>query len=135
MMKLLKTLIIAILGGSIMSFGIQAKRLAPAEIKPIEKNGFLYFQERDSKTRSDSYSVYISCKNLETGAKVWKTKIYEKEIDPRLEFDAQDIYLKTVELKDGQLVAVDENGTEYRIDLNIGKLVKPKHSIKYKAGP
>ncbi len=106
-----------------------AKRPAPAKIDPIEEDGKRYSVVRESA--KDLYSEFIICQDMSSFKEVWKTKIYEKHINPKLEFDVQDIYLKSFEESHDQLKAIDEKGTIYSIQISDGKLLKPRYFKVY----
>jgi hypothetical protein len=59
-----------------MTSEIQAKRLAPAGINPIEKDGLIFLHKFQSQ--DDGYAVYILAKKSEDKSILWKTKIYQK---------------------------------------------------------
>src|SRR5437868_656897 len=107
----------------LMSVEVQAKRRAPAVVAPIIAGGAMFYYERAPDRANDpgeNYSMNLICKNTLNDQTSWKTKIYEVKIDPNLESDVQDIYLKSLIQKDGIVVAVDERGQEYRVNAQSG---------------
>jgi glucose dehydrogenase len=119
-------LFLLIIGASLLSLPAYAKRSAAPALSSIEKEGHRYFYEYTySQEKGSNYSVNILCKNIQTGKILWKTLIYDREIDRLVESDIQHILLKRFTLENRQLVAEDEKGTVYRIDAATGQLIEP----------
>ena len=48
---------------------------------------------------------------------IWRRQIYVVKYDVDLEKDVQDVFVKTMKLKDNVLVVTNERTSEYRVDL------------------
>lgn len=96
-----------------------AKRLAPAHIEPIvSKRGTVY---QSFERNSDGYAVYLVSKD-KAGDVRWKKKIFSGMYNKELETDVQDVHLKSLSLVDTDILAVDELGRKYRIDIIDGSI-------------
>ena len=59
-----------------------AKRVAPAEIKPVVHQGVRYIAPND-----DGHRAYIEARDVQTNKKLWDLTILVNRIDPKLEED------------------------------------------------
>lgn len=87
-----------------------AKRPVPAKV-PIVKVG---------KTEYRSPASQMGCVeawDTDTKSLIWRRQIYVVRYQPKLERDVQDVFIKTVMLKDSSLYVTNENESEYELDL------------------
>jgi hypothetical protein len=127
-------LFVAAMVGILMSHAVEAKRAAPAEIKPVLQKGLIFSYERHFDHK-DHYSVFLICRDIQNARYLWKTKIYEVTTNPDLESDVQDIFLKSLDLKNTLLIAIDENGQEYRVASENGASIQPNNPKPYSVRP
>jgi len=55
--------------------------------------------------------------NVFRNEKVWETKVYTVNIDPKLEKDTQWVFIKSLEVSKGRLIAIDEKGKRHAVDI------------------
>lgn len=123
-MKSLTTLLIIL-----YSFSINAKRVAPAEIKPVKFNDYKissYF----SRTTS-GFSVYLVARKKGKKDYAWKTQLFSRFYNLKLETDVQDIHLRSLSLEGKRLIAVDEKSMTYEVNALNGALFIPLKTIIY----
>lgn len=126
-MKILNTIILG-LACSIFTDPALAKRMAPTEIQAITtKRGII---QQSFERNVNGFSVYIIMKD-KAGDQRWKTKIYSRKYEKTLETDVQDIHLKQLSLEDTSVIAIDEMGKRYEVDMGTGNLVKPSKPTDY----
>ncbi|MGE0632475.1 MAG: hypothetical protein AB7O96_08715 [Pseudobdellovibrionaceae bacterium] len=106
-----------------------AKRAEPAKIKPIENSGNVITESFDSTEEGFVLSLVAKMKDDDTV--VWRTNLYQRKYSPSLEKDVQDIFLKSLKKRKDNVVAVDERGTTYKVELATGALVSPQKAIVY----
>lgn len=102
--------------------------MAPATINPITvKHGVI---DHSFVQSGQGFSYFILMKD-KAGDIKWKTKIFGRQYEKQLETDVQDIHLKTLRVAESNIIAVDEMGRTFEIDLDSGKLVKPVKPVDY----
>jgi len=89
-----------------------AKRVAPAEVKPVVHQGVRYITPND-----DGHRAYIEARDVQTNKKLWDLTIFVNRIDPKLEEDVQWVFIKALRVQDGTLIVTPERGKTYRVDL------------------
>ena len=113
----------------LFSFTVSAKRLAPAEIKPVQYNDYKitsYF----SRTKT-GFSVYLRAREKGKKDYAWKTQLFSRRYNQQLETDVQDIHLRSLKLEGKRLIAIDEKGMTYEINALNGALLIPLKSVIY----
>lgn len=113
----------------LLSLPTYAKRLAPAEIKPVQFNDYKitsYF----SRTKT-GFSVYLRAREKGKKDYVWKTQLFSRRYNLQLETDVQDIHLRSLKLEGRRLVAIDEKGMAYEVNAQNGVLLIPLKSVIY----
>lgn len=121
----------------LFNFSVFAKRSAPVEIKPIEKNGNEYSFRIDHSACEEGkkicgMQVFLISKELSTQKLNWETALYQKIYDPKLETDVQTIFPRSLKLRKSKYFQIiDEKGAIYLVKLKTGELVKPLKSIIY----
>lgn len=99
-------------------------RAPPARIEPIIYKGVLY---RQSDTNPDltAASASLAAYDEKTGALLWTLPIYSYPVDPAIELDVQEVYFKSMVLKEpGILHIVDERQQAYDVDLEKREVIK-----------
>ncbi len=89
-----------------------AKRAAPAKVKPVVHQGVRYIAPNDNGRRA-----YIEAWDVRTNKKLWDLTVFTNRIEPKLEEDAQWVFIKTLNVRDGTLIVISERGQTYRVDL------------------
>ncbi|MBU0687551.1 MAG: PQQ-like beta-propeller repeat protein [Candidatus Margulisbacteria bacterium] len=112
MKNLSKLLILIVIPFLTLSFynGVQAKRMAPQEVEPVIHNGVKYSAPHEKMG-------YVVARDQSTGKKLWERKVYSVVIDPNLETDVQQVFITDLNFEDGKLMAVNEEGNQYEIDI------------------
>jgi hypothetical protein len=75
-------------------------------------NGIRYVAPND-----DGRRAYIEARNVQTNKKLWDLTVFTNHIDPKLEEDAQWVFINRLNIRDNTLLATSERGTTYQIDL------------------
>lgn len=67
---------------------------------------------------------YVVATDVESGKRLWISRLYESPANPNIEADVQNTFFKSMRLdaKDGVLVIEDEKGRTYRVDVADGKV-------------
>ena len=91
---------------------ISAKRIAPAPAEPVIHQGARYVAPND-----DGRRAYIEAWDVRTNKKLWDLTVFTNRIDPKLEEDAQWVFITTLSIRDHALIVTTERGTTYQIDL------------------
>lgn len=111
-----------------LSQSVLAKRLAPKKIEDIStKRGVVHYEFQHT---ASGFSSYIIMKD-KAGDVKWKTKIFSRQYTKNLETDVQDIFLKSMFIEDYKVIAIDEMGRKYEVELGTGELVKPQKPVFY----
>lgn len=86
-----------------------AKRAAPARVAPVTHGKLKLSAPRDRM----GFVVATTA----AGEEVWARQIYAVWLDPKLERDVQDVFIKTLQLKGHTLTITTERGHAYALDL------------------
>ena len=108
------------------------KRAAPIQAKPVIFKGVKYeamlWSEPTwgSDPLPDTAAAFVVAMSVDSGAELWRAKLYDILYDPEMERDKQEIYVErlTLNLTRSKLKAQDERGRKYLIDL-ITHAVRP----------
>lgn len=94
-----------------------ASRPAAAVIAPIVHQGVRY-----ESRWSDKETIFAV--DEKTGKQRWKVKLYEYRVDPAVETDVQEVFLRSMVLSgDGKALEIsDERGGRYLLDLETRKV-------------
>ncbi len=120
-------------------FSLHAKRVAPPEIKPLQKSGNEFSFEISNSPCSDvkntcGMKVTLVSKKISVNSVNWKRELYIKMYDSKLETDVQDVHPQSLKFLNNNIIQVkDENGTEYQINALSGKMIKPLKTVIYNA--
>lgn len=108
---------------SILFNSAWAKRLPPAEINPIKYQKGTISQSFNRSSKGFSVKIISIDK---AGDIRWQTKILTGTYVEGMETDVQDIHLKSLEIDGAEIIAIDERGKSYRLDIVDGSLLKKK---------
>lgn len=103
-----------------------AKRRAPAA-KPVTHKGVRYEQVKAARSRGFGQNGgVIAAVDVASGKELWTLQIYQTQYDPNEETDAQDVYIEElrVDAKAGVLLARDERGRTFRVNLKERSIVQ-----------
>ena len=101
------------------------KRAAPNQAKPVVHKGVRYeavlWAEPTwgSDPLPDTGAAFLVAMDAQSGAELWRAKLYDILYDPEMERDKQEIYVErlSLNLMRTKLKAVDERGRKYVVDL------------------
>lgn len=93
------------------------KRAGPPEVPPVVIDSVsyavLHFGLAEGLEQNGGYVVANEAKS---GKRLWLVKVYENKIDPNLERDVQEVFIRTLK-KQGKLLEItDEKGRHYVLD-------------------
>ena len=72
----------------------------------------------------DGTRAYIQAHDIATDKLLWEVTLFRKTINPLLEEDVQHVYVNSLTLKDGTLLATAEDGRQFVINLKTHKVTK-----------
>jgi hypothetical protein len=90
-----------------------AKRAAPKPVSPIVHDGVEY---RATHKRMGVVEAFDAA----SGRKLWETRVYSVLINPFVERDVQDVFIKSLQVQDGMLLVTNERQQTYKLDLSTG---------------
>ncbi len=96
-----------------------AKRAAPKEVAPLVVGAV-------------EYSVplwemgFVVATDTATRKELWRVRVYEVPIDPKLEEDVQHVFITSLAVEGGALLVTNERGATYAVDLTTRKVTKRK---------
>ena len=101
------------------------KRAAPIQAKPVIFKGVKYeavlWSEPTwgSDPLPDTAAAFVVAMNADSGAELWRAKLYDILYDREMERDKQEIYVErlSLNLTRSKLKAQDERGRKYLVDL------------------
>jgi hypothetical protein len=90
----------------------QAKRIPAPKVEPAVYRGVRYVAPNDNGRRA-----YIQAWDTNTNHRLWSVTVFRNFINPFLEEDVQWVYIKTLRVADGKLIAIDERDRAYSVHL------------------
>jgi hypothetical protein len=99
--------------------GLFAKRAAPKPVPPVIQNGVKYSAPNDNGRIG-----HIVASEVRGGKTLWDIKIFEIEIDPKLEEDVQWVFITELHLGGNLLRIRDERSRCYSLNLATKKVKK-----------
>ena len=97
------------------------KRRAPADVEPVRHGGLRY----EAPLMGSPFGFaqdggIVIARNADTGDLVWTCSVYTTLIDPQMEGDKQDVFIKSLALAaDGKhLAIVNERGQRFELGLD-----------------
>lgn len=88
-----------------------AKRAAPAIVAPVKVGGIEYRAPHGQMGCVEAWDV-------EQGELIWRRQVYVVKYAVGLERDVQDVFIRSMEIKDNSLIVKNERQSEYRLDLD-----------------
>lgn len=103
----------------IMSNAPTGSQPAAPEIEPIEHEGIRYEEDKVNSADGDQNGGYLAAFDLESGAKLWRLKVYEVANFTAHGVENIGIYFRSMQmLPDGDVIeVVNTAGTRYRVKL------------------
>jgi hypothetical protein len=89
----------------------RAKRLAPKPVPPVVYRGTTY------SVPNDNGRVGYVVASDSVGKSLFQIKIFETEVDPKLEEDVQWVFITELKLTGSSLIVKDEKSRCYTVDL------------------
>jgi hypothetical protein len=80
----------------LLSQVVSAKRIASGKVEPVIYEGICYVAPNDDGRRG-----YIEAWNVGTNKKLWELTIFTNGIDPKLEENAQWVFIKALNIQAG----------------------------------
>jgi len=90
---------------------VWAKRAVPKPVAPIVYRGITY------SAPNDNGEVGYILASDSAGKKLFQIKVFEIEIDPKLERDVQDVFITDLKLQGNSLIVRDERFRCYSVNL------------------
>jgi len=122
MARLLSAVLLALLFVSAKS--ASAKRAAPNPVPPVEYKGINY-----SAPNHDGRTAYVLASDS-SGKELFRVKVFEVPIDPKLEEDVQWVFITALKLSRESLLVKDERGRCYAVDLPT-RVVRRKYWCRF----
>lgn len=97
----------------IIPLGLFAKRAAPKPVSPVVRNGVKYSAPNDNGRIG-----YVVASDVRSGATLWDIKVFEVQIDPKLEEDVQWVFIADLKLDGNTLRVKDEKSRCYNLNLS-----------------
>ena len=94
-----------------------AKRDAPKPVSPVVWEGVEYRAQLDAE-----HMGHVQAIDINSGRKLWETKVYHVWIMPLLETDVQWIFITNLQVHGRQLLVRNEAGKVYKLDLKTGRV-------------
>jgi len=105
----------------------KAKRAEPKEVEPVIYRGIKYiaphFRNMDKQVQRGGY---VEAWDIKNNNMLWELQVYETKYNPKLEQDAQDIFITSLEISHGKLVVTNERNDIYAINLDTRKIEQIK---------
>jgi len=100
---------------------VAAKRRAPPEVPAVTLDGIRYEQAvlaRD-EAGGGQRTGWLAAVQGASGERLWRVRVYELKVDPRLEGDVQDVFFATMSASpDGrELLIANERGDRFAVDV------------------
>jgi hypothetical protein len=100
---------------------VAAKRRAPPDVAALVLDGVRYEQAVLARVDADGgqRTGYLAAFNVASNERLWRVRVYELQVDPRLEGDVQDVFFASMStLPDGhELLIANERGDRFAVDV------------------
>ncbi len=84
----------------------------PPEVKPLVFRGVKFVALNSIENMG-----WIEARDLKTGGRLWKKKVYEVIFDPRYRSENQTVFITALEIKDGKLAVRNERGETFLVEI------------------
>lgn len=92
------------------------KRSPPEDIPPVVNEGVRYEAPHFDNPCGQNGGCIVAFDDA-SGTLLWSVNAYCTRYDPQLETDAQDVFITSLSVNDGQLNVTNEKGLHFAIDL------------------
>jgi hypothetical protein len=97
--------------------GPAGKRVGPPAVSPVTVGGFRFEVVHWGRERGFAQNGgYLAAVDPATGEEKWTVRVYETVYDPDLEQDVQDIFIRTLRVRDGRVEVTDERDRRFLVD-------------------
>ena len=95
-----------------------AKREAPKDVNPLERGGIRYTAPHWGPMQGRRQNGgYVEAWDIETGKMLWEMQVYMIQYNPKIEKDIQDVFITSLRIEGDVLIAENEAGDIFEIDL------------------
>jgi hypothetical protein len=103
---------------------VSASRGRPPAVSPVVHDGVRYEQVKNLTAEGLPPGGYVVATEVDSGKRLWLSRLYESKVDPNIEPDVQWTFFKSMRLDAGEdaLIVEDEKGRTYRVDLADGRV-------------
>jgi len=112
---------------AVLSLGVSdacAKRKAPKGVPPVTFQGVKYSAPHWGFANNKKQNGgYIEAVAVDTGKVLWELRVYEINYDASVEGDVQDIFITSLKIVDGNLVALNQAGDKFVVDVTKRKVI------------
>ncbi len=102
-----------------------SRAFAPAKIPPVLYKNVKIVAENST---SDNMGI-VQAFNINTNKLVWSKKAYTVKINPQIEKDTQEVYIKEMKIENDKLVVIDERLKKYLLDPDTGNEINNKGTL------
>jgi hypothetical protein len=105
-----------------------AKRLPPEKVPPVMSDGVKYLAPHVTLDYQSTYGLpscpigCIEARDAKSDKLLWQVLVYKIVYDSTLESDVQDVFIRSLEIKDGYLLVENELGEKFSVDLKNRKI-------------
>ena len=96
-----------------------AKRAAPAPVAPVTVGEVEY-------SVPVSEMGFVVATEVKTRKELWRVRVYEVPIDPKLEADVQHVFIQSLTHESGVLIVTNERGASFTLDPATRKVTERK---------
>ena len=124
--------------GALIPWTAQAKRVAPPVLLPVDDGAYRFVVWNDfQRVKHNLYAGgHVVAYLKTTGEKRWEKYLYQIHINPKLERDVQDVYLKKMYLeKPNQLVLQNERDEWFVLERRTGSVLDASNFKKQPDDP
>jgi hypothetical protein len=103
---------------------VSGSRGRPPAVAPIIHDGVRYEQLKNLTAEGLAPGGYVVATEVDSGKRLWISRLYESKVDPNIEADVQWSFFKSMRLDAGRraLIVEDEKGRSYQVDLDDGRV-------------
>jgi hypothetical protein len=99
---------------------LKTKRPLPREVPSVEYKGIIYTAPHHMRMTEGMKHEggYIEAKDRGSGKRIWLKEAFKPHPEEKIIKDGKSIFITSLEIKDGCLIARDEFGDEVRLPLD-----------------
>lgn len=92
-----------------------SKRSAPQDVPPVIQDGIRYEATHFDNPCGQNGGC-VAAFDAQTGTQLWSLRLYSPRYDQGVERDVQEVFVKSLRIDGGRLVATTEDNTSFVID-------------------